>query len=124
MLSLNLLKNIAMRMILIKEICKEKPNSSALGAFNNAVSFGTNYNSSIARNEIKGFLDAEKQGNESSRSLDKIAEVTGTNRDYAIGLVNDFEQKDTRKETYNKISKLARKKVVKEAYKRGDKYKL
>ena len=108
-----------MRKILIKEICKEKPNSSALGGFNIAVSFGTNYNTQIAVNEVRGFLDAEKQGKESAQSLDKIAEVTGTNRDFAIGLVNDFEQKDTRKETYNKISKLARKKVVKEANKNG-----
>ena len=90
-----------------------------MGGFNIAVSFGTNYNTQIAVNEVRGFLDAEKQGKESAQSLDKIAEVTGTNRDFAIGLVNDFEQKDTRKETYNKISKLARKKVVKEANKNG-----
>ena len=108
-----------MRTILVNEICNEKPNSSALGGFNIAVSFGANYNTQIAVNEVRGFLDAEKQGKESTRSLDKIAEVTGTNRDFAIGLVNDFEQKDTRKETYNKISKLARKKVVKEANKNG-----
>jgi hypothetical protein len=108
-----------MKTILNNDILKEMPNQQALGSFNTAISFGANYNTQIAANEIRGFLDAEKIGKESSRSLDKIAEVTGTNRDTAIGLVNDFEQKDTRRETYNKISKLTRVKVLKEAKEKG-----
>lgn len=108
-----------MRVILIKEICKEMPNSSALGAFNSAIFFGASYNTNVAVNEIRGFLNHEKQGNEDGRSLDKIAEMTGTNRDYAIGLVNDFESKDTRKETYSNIEKLTRLKVKSDAIKNG-----
>ena len=44
-----------MRTILISEICNEKPNSSALGAFNSAIDKGGRISQSFGEKEAVGF---------------------------------------------------------------------
>jgi hypothetical protein len=108
-----------MRQVLINEVCKERPNAQALGAFNHAVFVGASYNTKRAVDEIKGFLYSESLGKDGGRSLDSVAKLTGTNRDYAIGLVNDYEDKGRTRQTYDHIAKLARAQVKKEASEKG-----
>lgn len=62
-----------MRQILIKEICKEKPNSAALGAFNESLSSAGGVNSQSLLSGFEAISSANKAGLEySSPQIDGV----------------------------------------------------
>ena len=77
-----------MRVILVNEICNEKPNSSALGAFNDAVSFGQSMAQSyIDKGDIKSATEYWK-----GAMISGVKDTKGMTAKDAKGINNAYAQ--------------------------------
>ena len=110
-----------MRPVLYSEIAKERCNAKAFGAFNSAVNQSAQYNAKLATEGIRSYLDSEKTNDTRNMDLSvrQIAKAVGSSEYDAIGLINVFGDKSTRKQANDFINRDTRAKAIKEAKENG-----
>ena len=113
-----------MKQLLKSEICKERTNAVAIGAFNKAVGLGAIYNSIQARKEITHAKNAESNGRKpSDSSISTIGDLLGVSKGKALSLIeaDKLGAGNSKKTLQNakELRKLANKKARKEAIEKG-----